>query len=126
MAYNKLESFLGKVVPDGQCVALVKAACGCPQTALWKRGALVKGIPLAYGTAIATFDPPSAEHPEGLYGNHTDGRSHAAVYLGQDVVGIQVMDQWLGQPVHKRTLRFRGGEPGVKDVNNGDKFYVVE
>lgn len=38
------------------------------------------------GTAIATFDP------SGKYGNHTDGRSHAAIYLGQDATGIQVLD----------------------------------
>ena len=41
------------------------------------------------GTAIATFDP------DGRYGNHTDGRSHAAIYLGQDATGIRVIDQWV-------------------------------
>lgn len=126
MPYNALESFLGKIVGDGQCVALVKAACGTPQTALWNRGALVKGMTISVGTAIATFDPPSAEFPNGRYGNHTDGRSHAAVYLSQDLVGIQVIDQWVTQPAHRRTIRFQGNTPGAKDSNNGDKFYVIQ
>lgn len=58
-----------------------------PHTAAWQRGALVKGnVNMVPGTAIATFDP------SGKYGNHTDGRSHAAIYLGQDATGIQVLD----------------------------------
>ena len=123
MAYNPFSKYIGQVVGDGHCVAFVKAACGCPATVLWKRGALVKGIPLMPGTAIATFDPPSGEHPDGKYGNHTDGRSHAALYLGQDATGIRVLDQWVTQPVHERVLRF---DDAKKDINNGNKFYVVE
>lgn len=125
MSYNVFSRYLGQVIADGQCVALVKAACGCPQTALWKRGALVKGIDHAPGTAIATFDPPSAEFPDGRYGNHTDGRSHAAVYLGQDDLGIDVIDQWLEHPAARRTIPFKENDPGAKDANNGDKFYVI-
>jgi hypothetical protein len=125
MAYNPFSKYLGKVIGDGQCVEVVKLICGCPQTALWKRGALVKGIPILPGTAIATFDPPSAEFPNGRYGNHTDGRSHAAIYLGQDADGIRVADQWLGQPFHERVIRFRS-DPAAKPVNSAQFFYVIE
>ena len=125
MAYNPFSKYLGHVIGDGQCVEVVKLICGCPQTALWKRGALVKGIPILPGTAIATFDPPNAELPNGRYGNHEDGRSHAAVYLGQDLEGLRVLDAWLGQPCHERVIRFQGKTPGVKDSNNGDKFYII-
>jgi hypothetical protein len=123
--YNPFSKYLGHVIGDGQCVALVKLICGCPQTALWKRGALVKGIPILPGTAIATFAPPSAEHPHGLYENDTHGRSHAALYLGQDAVGIRVLDQWIGQPAHERVIRFKAGQNTTK-ANDGDAFYVIE
>jgi hypothetical protein len=71
--------------------------------------------------AIATFNP------EGKYDNKMDGSSHAAIYMGQDTVGLMVVDQWTGQAVHERVIVFRGvGMPGVKPCNNGDCFYVVE
>jgi len=78
-------------------------------------------VSITPGTVIATFDP------DGHYGNHKDGRSHAAVYLSQNAIGIQVLDQWKGntvQPVHERTIRFKGGH-GLK-VDDGDQFYVVQ
>lgn len=69
---------------------------------------------------IATFDA------NGKYTNSTDGTSHAAIYVGQDAAGLQVWDQWTAQPVHQRTIRFQGGAAGVKPVNDGDAFYVIE
>jgi hypothetical protein len=57
-------------------------------------------------TVIATFDSNAR------YGNHLDGRSHAAIYPGQDLTGIRVLDQWNGhsqQPVHERIIRFGNG-----------------
>lgn len=119
--YVGLEKYLGKVVGSGQCVEFVKLATGAPQTAGWKRGKRVKGNDIPSGTAIATFDD------DGHYGNHTDGRSHAAILLAQNHDGLHVMDSWLGQPVHERLIYF-GGRPGGKpgDVNNGDKFFVIE
>jgi hypothetical protein len=110
-------TYSGQAVGTGQCVAFVQKASLAPLTAQWKQGALVKGnTSIAVGTAIATFDP------NGTYGNHTDGSSHAAIYTGQNAAGLQVWDQWLGQPVHQRTIRF--GQP--KPVNDGNKFYVIE
>lgn len=109
----------GKPVGTGHCVALVRESCGAPQTAEWKRGELVKDALCETGTAIATFDD------NGKYGNHTDGRSHAAILIALDTNGLRVVDQWLGQPPHERLINFRGGNTGMH-VNDGDRFYVIE
>jgi hypothetical protein len=122
-------AYVGQSVGNGQCVAYTQKAANMPRTVAWKRGELVKGnMTIAPGTAIATFDA------DGRYGNHTDGRSHAAIYLGQDASGIQVLDQWVGhriqgrlvvapKPVSKRTIKFLK-TPRIE--NNGDNYYVVE
>jgi hypothetical protein len=112
------ESFLGQVVDTGHCVRLVQVAAHVPHTSLWQQGEVARGIGLDRGTVIATFDD------DGHYGNHTDGSSHAAIYLGQDHVGLQVIDQWVCHPTAPRTIRFRGGVG--KKVNDGDQFCVVE
>ena len=111
-------SFVGQPVGNEQCVAYVQAACGAPNTAQWRRGALVKGNPVPQGTAIATFDP------DGTYGNHTDGRSHAAVFHEELPEGLLVWDQWLHHPVTPRVIHFRNGTGAA--VNDGDQFYVIE
>lgn len=133
MAYiaSTLSAYVGKSVGNGQCVAYTQKAANMPRTVAWKRGALVKGnTAIAPGTAIATFDA------NGRYGNHTDGSSHAAIYLGQDASGIQVLDQWMTYKklpsgervatphyVSKRTIRFH---KAPRAENNGDNYYVVE
>ena len=91
------------------------------------------------GTAIATF-------PNGKY------YGHAAIYVSQNEQGIQVLsleclglhclqecnhtelisvlvcntmqvwDQWVGQPVHQRTIRWKGTG---KISNNGDAYHVI-
>lgn len=124
--YSPFAKFIGKIVGTGQCVDFVKQLTGAPQTALWKRGAMVKGISLLPGTAIATFDPPSEAHPAGKYANDTSGKSHAAVYLSQDATGLQVLDQWSGQPVHHRTIRFQTETDAIHAANNGNSFFVIE
>ncbi|MBC8748320.1 hypothetical protein OKW43_001273 [Paraburkholderia sp. WC7.3g] len=53
--------------------------------------------------------------------------SHAAIYLGQTLAGITVIDQWNGhtkQPPHRRTIHFRRGKGSP--VNDGSQYYVVE
>jgi len=94
------------------CVAAVKHFCRAPQTSLWRKGLHVKNNQgIRAGTAIATFDSPN------------DGyRGHAAIYLGQNSSGLQVLDQWVGQPFHLRTIYF--GRPKVS--NDGNKFYVID
>lgn len=110
----------GKVIGTGQCVALVEQACGTPTTAHWKAGRKVQGdMSIQSGCAIACFDS------NGTYGNHTDGRSHAAIYMGQTGEGLLVWDQWLGQPVHERLIRFKAPGDGW-NVNNGIAFAVIE
>ena len=113
------DKYQGMVVGSGQCVAFVEKASAAPLTSAWKRGMKVRGNPIQKGTAIATFDANDK------YGNHTDGTSHAAIYIDQNSIGIQVWDQWTGQPVHQRTIRFQGGAPGVAPVNDGDAFYTI-
>ena len=112
------EKFAGTVVGSGQCVAFVQEASGAPVTSLWTRGAKVRDGDAPEGTAIATFDP------DGIYGNHTDGRSHAAILGEQQDGGLLVWDQWLGHPVSQRVIHFRGGSG--EPVNDGDQFYVIE
>lgn len=111
------EDYEGEVVGDGQCVAFVKKASGAPQTSLWKEGEKVRGAAIQTGTAIATFI-------NGEYPSHPQG-NHAAIYVDQNDSGLVVWDQWTGQPVHKRTVRFKG--PENDDLsNNGDAFSVIE
>lgn len=124
------EKYLGTSVGNGQCVAFTRAAAALGPTKNWRRGALVRGALLAPGTAIATFND------KGFYENDVSGRSHAAIYLGQDAVGLIVLDQWVQrdgavdgtvkvtvQPVHRRIIRFR---ESVKRVNDGRNYYVIE
>jgi hypothetical protein len=112
------EAYLGQLVANGQCVRYVQVCAKCPHTSKWKPGVKVRGNEIEFGTAIATFDP------DGRYGNHTDGRSHAAIYIEENDAGLLVIDQWVGHPVSERIIRFRGGNG--KWVNDGDRFYVIE
>ncbi len=104
--------------PDfcGQCVSFVTTVCpSIPvNTGKWARGSLVKGkMDIVPGTAIATFSSP------------TKYFGHAAIYVSQNTVGINVVDQWVFPPAKEigpRILVF--GVHG--NANNGDNFYVVE
>lgn len=111
--------YLGHSTGTGQCVALVQAASpGIGPTRNWVCGAPVRGnTSLRPGTAIATFD-----HNE-RYANATDGSSHAAIYLGQDERGIQVMDQWSGSAGAVRTIPW--SNPSGVPANTGNAFHVV-
>jgi hypothetical protein len=119
MAYvsTNYNEYLGEF-GDEHCVHFVRESTGAPHTSEWKRGELVKTSSCVAGTAIATFDP------DGSYGNHTDGRSHAAILLAINNDGLLVMDCWIGQEVHERTIRYKNG--GGDPVNDGDMFYVIE
>jgi hypothetical protein len=115
------EAFEGHVVGAGHCVDFVKASAGAPQTGAWREGAEVYGNPhIAPGTAIATFDS------DGSY--TSESGNHAAIYLYQDDSGLWVYDQWQGQPVHKRLIRFEGGSGGMwgSKSNDGTRFAVIE
>jgi len=115
------EAFEGRVIGAGYCVDFVKAAAGVPLTAAWQEGAEVRGNSnIARGTAIATFES------DGSY--TSESGNHAAIYLYQDDRGIWVYDQWRGQPVHKRLIRFEGGTGGKwgSKSNDGRRFAVIE
>ena len=113
------EKYIGQSVGSGQCVALVQAAKPeVGKTGGWTRGEAVRGnTSLQPGTIIATFDSA------GRYANAEDGSSHAAIYLGQNESGIQVLDQWLGKPAAIRTIAW--ARPGATPSNTGDRFHVV-
>ena len=111
--------YIGRSAGSRQCVALVQAtnpSIGLTRT--WKCGAAVRGnTDLAPGTAIATFDGAAR------YANALDGSSHAAIYLGQNERGIQVMDQWAGSTAAVRTIPWTN--PSGKAANTGSAFHVV-
>ena len=110
-------------VGTGECVPLVQQATGAPRSTQWRPGEQVQGnADIAQGAAIATFD---------RNGHYT---GYAAIYLGQDSHGIQVIDQWNNrdssgritsqQSPHQRTIRF--GNIGGSIVNQGEKYHVVQ
>ena len=111
----------GELVDDGrgrylgECVSLVKRLCPLlPPTVQWKKGRLAKEeVQLPAGTVIATFN--KSEKYQG----------HAAIFISQDATGLDVWDQYNHppKPVGKRRLRF---DDHRTDVNNGNKFFVVE
>ena len=116
---NDYKQYVGRSSGSGQCVALVQAALpGTGSTRGWTCGDPVRGNPgLQAGTAIATFGS------SGRYANATDGSSHAAVYLGQNEQGIQVLDQWSGSPAAMRTIPWTN--PGGVAANTGSLFHIV-
>jgi hypothetical protein len=113
------ERYVGSVVGDGHCVNYVREVSGAPPTSRWRRGELVRGLlGLEPGTVIATFDE------DGRYGNHLDGRSHAAILVRVLSTGFNAFDQWIGHPVSERHINYRAGRGSP--ANDGDAYYVVE
>jgi hypothetical protein len=100
----------------GQCVSYVKKVCpNLPVTSSWIKGSPVRDNgTIVPGTVIATFNS---------FGNY---EGHAAIYVSQNEMGINVYDQYVTPPSPKavgpRTLRW--GAHG--NSNNGDNFCVVE
>lgn len=116
---DRHEHCLGQMTGTGHCVAFVRELTGAPITTQWRRGAKARElVDLVPGTAIATFDS------NGRYGGHPDARSHCALLLAIHDDGLLVADQWTGQPVHQRAIRFRGGTGDP--ANDGDAFFVIE
>ncbi len=112
------ESYEGQAVGTGHCVVYVQKASGAPKAKEWKEGEKVRdSLLIQKGTAIATF-------VDGKYLNKPTG-NHAAIYISQnDKSGIWVYDQWVGHPVEKRIIRFRGGHGTAS--NDGDAFSIIE
>jgi hypothetical protein len=101
---------------------LVQAATGAPRSAEWRPGVPVQGnTNIRPGTAIATFDDN---------GHYT---GHAAIYLGQDANGIQVIDQWNRRQNGRITGQHQPGErtlylrqPWHARVDRGESYNVVQ
>lgn len=118
---SNAQSYAGKSIGDGHCVAFVRAASGAPHSSSWTKGESVKdSTTIVSGTAIATFDESER------YGSRKDGTCHAAIFLRKTTVGIVVLDQWITngkrQAVHERVIRFNATG---KRTNNGDEYHVV-
>lgn len=106
-----------------ECVEFIIQTLSAPPTRFWREGIKVQRLepgmpdPVARGTAIATF-------VEGKYPNNDTGQ-HAAIYLGQNALGIQVLDQWRAQgKVLPRTIHWAGH--GGKLSNDGTAFSGIE
>ena len=107
-----------------QCVEFIKQTLNAPRTGAWSEGTKVKKLsagdkdPISKGTAIATF-------VNRLYPQHGSTGKHAAIYLGQNAEGIQVLDQWEIQgKVLPRTIPWKPRRPGLS--NDGNAFSVIE
>ncbi len=112
------EKYEGKVVDDGHCARFIQIACGAGHTTQWVKGEHVQTATyISKGTAIATFDK-SGKYPTDKMGKH------AAIYISHDQYGIEVWDQWVGQPVHRRKIAYKEGDHYRS--NDGDTFYVIE
>ena len=104
-----------------ECVEFIRQTLGAPQTALWREGVKVKkGSVIDAGTAIATF--VNKKYPQ----TGSTGK-HAAIYVGQNGNGIQVLDQWASQGMVKpRTIRWVPVSPHPSPSNDGNAFSVIE
>ena len=105
---------------NAECVEFIRQTLEAPITSNWREGEkVVQGnSTLAAGTAIATF-------VNGRYPQDGSTGKHAAIYLGQDARGIQVLDQWRKQGVVKvRTIKWNPTSPGAS--NDGKAFSVIE
>jgi hypothetical protein len=100
-SYEGHDLIADKKTGRAECVAFLTAALDAPNVDKWKPGRpITRGADIPVGTAIATF-------VEGKYPGEKRGQ-HAAIYLGQNDQGIQVMDQWADDPkklhVSERTI----------------------
>ncbi len=118
------QSYAGIGYPNAQgnteCVDFIQQTLSAPPTGLWREGKKVTqgDLTITPGTAIATF--VNGKYPQ----TGTTGK-HAAIYLGQNSLGIQVLDQWRAQgKVEPRTIKWKPTSPGAS--NDGNAFSVIE
>lgn len=103
-----------------ECVEFIRQTLGAPPTDSWREGKKVTqgDLTILPGTPIATFI-------NGKYPQAGATGKHAAIYLGQNAQGIQVLDQWRSQGVVKpRTIKWHPTDHSLSD--NGNAFSVVE
>jgi hypothetical protein len=105
---------------NAECIEFIVQTLGGPATGAWQEGAKVKkgDNTILPGTAIATF-------VNGKYPQHGSSGMHAAIYLEQNAMGIQVLDQWRAQGmVKERTIRWNV-PAGTSKSNDGNAFSVI-
>lgn len=114
------KAYISPLTAKTECVAFVQAVLpSVPSTGAWREGAKITegDATVLAGTAIATF-------VDGKYPGPGKDK-HAAIYLGQDATGIQVLDQWASQgKVLKRTIRWKV-PAGTRIQNDGTKYSVI-
>jgi hypothetical protein len=109
---------LGEVVDTGHCMRHVQVVAGVAHSSKLRKGEKARGAKLTPGTIVGTFDDT------GCYANATDGSSHIAVFLKETPEGLLVIDQWVGQVVHERVVRWKNGAGPACD--DADRYYVVQ
>jgi len=90
----------------------------------------VQGANIPVGTAIANFNLNNHENYDGE--GETWYVSNAAIYVGQNMYGIRVWDQWgEGYPVAQRTISLStddGPDPPPSaryNADTGESYYVI-
>jgi hypothetical protein len=115
------KSYVSPLTGQTECVAFLQATIpAVPQTKQWTEGkkVVMGDVTIVSGTAIATF-------VDGKYPGPGKDK-HAAIYLKQDAVGIQVLDQWATQgKVAPRTIQWQP-PASAKIQNDGKKYSVIE
>jgi len=115
------KAFISPITEQTECVAFLQATIsGIGSTTGWTEGSKISkdSTGIKSGTAIATF--VNGKYP----GPGKD--KHAAIYLGQNETGLQVLDQWATQgEVKPRTIRFNV-TPSTKIQNNGNCYSIIE
>lgn len=114
-------------VGNGECVALVRRAAGAPLSSSWRAGEPVESGAVPVGTAVATIDP------DGHYGNHTDGTSHAAIVTEWTPLGFWGLEQYNirdanGQVIHSvppGVHFYEFGHIGRSPIDNGSNYRVI-
>jgi hypothetical protein len=105
-----------------ECVEFIHQTLKAPPTKLWREGKKVTqdDPSIAPGTAIATF-------VDGSYPQEGSTGKHAAIYVGQDASGVQVLDQWTSQgEVRQRTIYWKPHQPHPGLSNDGNAFSEIE
>lgn len=105
---------------NAECVEFIKQTLNAPQTKLWREGKKVTrgDMTIPIGAAIATF-------VDGKYPQEGTTGKHAAIYLGQNALGIQVLDQFRRQGVVKpRTIKWTPSSHNLSD--DGNAFSIIE
>lgn len=107
-----------------ECVEFIKQTLAAPGTSAWREGTKLKKL------AAGERDPLTEGQPSQLSSvadtpQMGNTGMHAAIYLGQNADGIQVLDQWRRQgKVLPRTIPWKVRRPGLS--NDGNAFSAIE